>query len=156
MKTRLFIASGLFILSSWTMPQRDNIKIAEWLIGTWENKTSRGTIFENWNKVDENEFAGRSYMLREEDTVIFENIRLIQEEKGLFYAPVVKEQNKGQAVRFALKSISEMKIVFENPQHDFPQIISYSKISSDSLVAEIYGTKNGQFHKVRFPMKRVR
>lgn len=46
-------------------------------------------------------------------------------------------------------------LVFENPMHDFPQIISYTKITCDSLVAQISGEKNGQERKQAFPMKRV-
>jgi len=59
-------------------------------------------------------------------------------------------------VRFATKTISETQLVFENPQHDFPQTISYTKITADSLVAEISGTKNGHERKQIFPMKRVK
>jgi hypothetical protein len=47
-------------------------------------------------------------------------------------------------------------MIFENPAHDFPQFISYTKITTDSLVAEISGTKNGQARKQRFPMKRIK
>lgn len=51
--------------------------------------------------------------------------------------------------------MSETQLVFENLKHDFPQIISYTKVTSDSLVAEISGTKNGQKQKQIFPMKRI-
>lgn len=129
---------------------------AGWLIGTWENKTTRGTVYETWNKTSETELAGKSYIIKEKDTIVFENIRLVEEKDGLVYIPVVKNQNGGVPVRFPGKTISENQLVFENPQHDFPQIISYMKITADSLVAEIAGTKNGQQHKQTFPMKRVK
>lgn len=78
--------------------------------------------------------------------VVFENIRLVQEHDDLFYIPTVKNQNDGLRVRFSTKTISETQLVFENPQHDFPQIISYTTITADFLVAEISGTKNGEAH----------
>jgi hypothetical protein len=59
-------------------------------------------------------------------------------------------------VRFILKASSDQKLVFENQQHDFPNIISYTKINADSLVAEISGVKNGQKQKQTFPMKRLK
>ena len=95
-------------------------------------------------------------MVKVQDTIVFENIRLVQEKEGIFYIPVVKNQNDGLPVRFVAKTISDTKLIFENPEHDFPQIISYTKISSDSLVAEISGTKNGQIQRQTFRMKRVK
>jgi len=159
MKTgkELFVAIvSLVILCALTTKQANDIKKAGWLIGTWKNTTSRGSIYETWNKANDNEFSGKSYLVKEKDTVVFENIRLVQEQDGLFYIPTVKNQNGGLPVRFATQTISETQLVFENPRHDFPQIISYTKISADSLVAEISGTKNGQERKQTFPMKRVK
>lgn len=155
--TKILIAIVCFIvLSAWTMKLTNDITKAKWLIGTWENKTPKGSIYETWSKISNNEFSGKSYIVKEKDTIVFENIRLVQEQGGLFYIPTVKNQNDGLPVRFALKTISETQLVFENPQHDFPQIISYTKIISDSLVAEISGTKNGQERKQAFSMKRVK
>jgi len=159
MKTgkKLFIAIiSLVILCALATKQTNDIKKAEWLIGTWKNTTPRGSIYETWSKANDNEFSGKSYIVKEKDTVVFENIRLVQEQDGLFYIPAVKNQNDGLPVRFATQTISETLLVFENPRHDFPQIISYTKISADSLVAEISGTKNGQERKQTFPMKRVK
>ena len=81
---------------------------------------------------------------------------LLQDKDGLYYIPVVKNQNDGLPVKFAATTITKEKIVFENAQHDFPQVISYTKINKDSLVAEIAGTKNGKERKQVFPMKRVK
>ncbi|WP_312175561.1 DUF6265 family protein [Chryseobacterium sp.] len=147
---------SLAILYAWTIKSTNDIQNAEWLIGTWENKTQRGSIYETWTKSGQNEFSGKSYSVKDNDTIVFENIRLLQEKNGLYYIPTVKNQNDGLPVRFVAKAISENQLVFENPQHDFPQIIAYTKITSDSLIAEISGTKNGQKRKQTFPMKRVK
>lgn len=151
----LITVVGLAALCAWGTRQKLNITKAEWLIGTWENKTPRGSIYETWNKTSDTELTGKSYIVKEQDTIVFENIRLVQEQDGLFYIPTVKNQNGGLPVRYAAKTISKTQLVFENPQHDFPQIISYTKITSDSLVAEISGTKNGQERSQMFSMKRV-
>lgn len=155
MKKKTVIAIVTVIaFCSWTAQQKSGIKKAEWLIGTWENKTQRGSIYETWTKINDHELHGKSYILKEKDTIIFETIRLVQEPGGLVYIPTVKNQNNNSPVRFTSKTISDNSIVFENLKHDFPQIISYTKVSSDSLVAEISGTKNGQERKQVFPMKR--
>lgn len=158
MKTRtiLFAAISCIMLGSWSVKHSHDIKKAEWLIGTWENKTSKGSLFETWSKKSQNEFSGKSYVIQEKDTIVFETIKLVQEESGLFYVPVVKNQNEGLPVRFSLKSVSDTQLVFENPQHDFPQIISYTKTGSETLTAEISGTINGKEKKQSFPMKRVK
>ncbi len=129
---------------------------ASWLIGTWENKTSRGSMYETWRRVDEKALAGRSYMLREKDTIVFENVQLVQEAAGVVYIPTVEGQNNGQPVRFPLTKLTATELVFENPEHDFPQVITYTKIHEDSLVASIAGTKNGKQRKQLFPMHRLK
>jgi len=158
MKTLKFFITivGLIILCALTRKQTYDIKKAEWLIGTWENKSLKGSIYETWSKTNDIELSGKSYILKEKDTIVFENIRLVQETDSLFYIPIVKNQNEGLPVRFSAKTISETQLIFENPQHDFPQIISYTKINTDSLTAEISGTKNDQNCKQTFPMKRVK
>ena len=147
---------SLAIFYAWTINYKNDIQKAEWLIGTWENKTQKGSIYETWTKAGNNEFSGKSYSVKNTDTIVFENIRIVQEKNRLYYIPTVKNQNESLPVRFATRAISENQLVFENPQHDFPQIIAYTKITSDSLIAEISGTKNGQKRKQTFPMKRVK
>lgn len=152
----IFALIGFMLLIAWTVKQTNDIKKAEWLIGTWGNKTQKGNIYETWSKTNDNEFLGKSYVIKGKDTIVVENIQLVQEPNGLFYIPTVKSQNDALPIRFAAKTISKTQLVFENPKHDFPQIISYTKITPDSLVAEISGTRNGQEHKQKFPMKRLK
>jgi hypothetical protein len=155
--TKLFFAFvGLPFLYAWTIQQTNDIIKAEWLVGTWENKTSKGIIYETWAKANDNEYSGMSYSIKENDTTFFENIRLVQERGVLFYIPIVKSQNSGLPIRFTSKTVSETQLVFENAKHDFPKIISYTKIRPDSLVAVISGSKNGQEQKQTFTMNRLK
>lgn len=152
----LFAALGLILFCNWTIQQKVNIKDAEWVLGTWKMTTGSSNIYEEWIRVNNEEFSGKSYMLKEKDTIIFEAIRLVQQKDTLFYIPTVKNQNNGTPIPFSLKTGSTSQLIFENVQHDFPQIISYTKVNPDSLIAEISGTKNGQFRKQSFSMKRIR
>lgn len=131
-------------------PDRTN-----WLIGTWETRSPRGSLFEEWSRLNKDELSGRSYFIRDGDTVVVETIRLVSEGENLFYIPTVRDQNDGLPVRFSLRSISDTSFVFENPSHDYPQRISYTRISADSLIAEIAGTRGGEERSQRFPMGRV-
>lgn len=157
-KTKLLAAFiGLLIFyTSCATKKKNGIHNAEWLIGMWVNQTQEGSIYETWAKTNDSEFSGKSYFLKDKDTIFLENIRLVQAQNGLFYIPTVKNQNDGLPVRFTGKTITEKQLVFQNPQHDFPQIISYTKVGSDTLVAEISGTQNGRGRKGIFPMKRVK
>jgi len=128
---------------------------AEWLIGTWENKTSRGSMYESWKKVSNSELAGKSYIIRERDTVVFENIQLVRKNNLLTYIPTVNGQNNNQPVSFPMISNSDNKLVFENKNHDFPQLISYTRISRDSLIAEISGISKGVTKRQTFAMRRL-
>lgn len=136
--------------------QSSLIKNAGWLIGEWENKTARRTSYESWSVKNDSVYSGKSYFLKEKDTVIMENISLEQHGKDLFYIPLVNGQNNNEPVSFKMVSVSSTQLVFENPAHDFPQMISYTQVTKDSLVAEISGVINGQERSKKFPMRRVK
>lgn len=55
---------SLPILYASTIKQESDIQKAEWLIGTWENKTQKGSTYETWTKSGDNEFSGKSYSVR--------------------------------------------------------------------------------------------
>ena len=49
-----------------------------------------------------------------------------------------------QATAFRFKEATDGKIVFENPDHDFPQRIMYWMDESGKLAARIEGKQNGK------------
>jgi hypothetical protein len=143
-------------VSETVTPAYSELEKAVWLIGMWQNNSSEGRATEQWRRENDSTFAGISYFMVANDTVNFEQIKLMQSNDSLFYIPVVKEQNNGLPVKFTMTFVDGNKLVFENPAHDFPQRISYTKISNDSLVAEISGTMNGEVNAQQFPMSRVK
>ncbi|WP_146146702.1 DUF6265 family protein [Taibaiella chishuiensis] len=157
MKAKLFTMIGLCaaLVAGARPPQHNGMNDLQWLAGIWENKTPRGSIYESWQKTNDSVMTGRSYRLKDGDTLVFEEIRIVSEQGQLFYIPVVKNQNGGQPVRFRLVSASDSGMVFENPQHDFPQRITYNRTGSDALVAAISGKVAGKERKQQFPMKKI-
>lgn len=127
---------------------------AEWLIGAWENKMPNGTLSENWEKQNDSVFTGQSFFIHGKDTIHAESIALVEENGTLVYRPTVKGQNGDKLVDFKLTSATDKQLVFENPSHDFPQKISYTKITNDSLVAEISGKQQGKPASEKFGMKK--
>lgn len=157
MKKKVVI--GVFVVTifcGWSFQEESKIKKAEWLVGSWVNNTQRGNIYETWTKLSAVELSGKSYLLKANDTIVLETVRLIEEANSLHYIPVVKNENGGLPVRFTAKTVSDSVMVFQNMGHDFPQVISYSRINADSLVAEISGTRDGKERRIKFPMKRVK
>jgi hypothetical protein len=132
------------------------IEKANWLIGEWKNNSETEKVTEIWEKENDSVYAGKSYSLHNADTTSSERIRLEEHGDKLFYIPVVKNQNAGEVVKFTLVSWKANQLTFENPAHDFPQKISYSLITNDSLFAEISGMYKGKQQSEKFPMHRVR
>jgi len=147
----LLMATGFAV-----KPQEKAIIKARWLIGEWQHKTARGILYERWKQTNDSLLSGKSFFLRDKDTVVLETIALKQDRQGLWYIPTVRNQNDGKAVPFRLTEVTASRMVFENPEHDFPQKIMYNRISADSLVAEISGTINGTMKQQRFPMRKSR
>lgn len=152
----LLILTGTVLSTTTSGQQRQAIQQLSWLCGTWENKTAKGILYETWVPVSNTFYQGKSYMLHQKDTVVLETIQLTVRKGVLCYIPAVTRQNKGQAVVFTLSSIDDSNVVFENPAHDFPQRISYTRITADSLIAEISGSRGGQKQTRQFMMRRSR
>lgn len=128
---------------------------ASWVLGSWENKSDEGHLIEAWRMMNDSTYVGYSYYIIENDTVSSEKIRLQQRGNELFYIPLVKGQNQGKAINFKMTLASNDSLIFENPEHDYPQKITYVKIHSDSLCAEISGISDGKPKKDLFPMRRA-
>lgn len=133
----------------------DEIEKASWLLGGWQGQTPEGIAGERWEKKNDSTYSGKGYFMVGKDTVSSETMSLEQNSDGVFYIPTVKEQNNGQPVTFKMTKSTETEMVFENPQHDFPQKITYTRFGADSVVAEISGMMEGKPNAMRFPMKRM-
>lgn len=131
------------------------LAFAKRMLGNWQNQFPEGIATESWELLDDSTYTGKSLVVIGKDTVSSESIQLQQRGTEVSYIPTVKEQNGGKPIPFLLTSSSENQFVFENPEHDFPQKISYTFFSNDSLVAEISGNINGEQKAEQFPMKRI-
>jgi hypothetical protein len=127
----------------------------EWLLGKWELQTSKGPVFENWQRKSDNELSGKNYLIKSGDTTVLETIQVLYRNDSLLYIPNVNDQNKGRPVEFYSDIVNDTLLQFQNPNHDFPQTIAYHKVREDSIVASISGNRNGQFFERLFKMSRV-
>ena len=105
-----------------------------WLAGCWELRTPTRVTQESWI------------------APAFEFLRIeLRDGKPTYVA----QPGGGPPTAFAATFVSDTAVRFENPQHDFPQGISYRRAGSDSLVASIDGPQGGAPRTMRFPMRRT-
>lgn len=161
------IASALLMMcityscedSSKTLPlevkKQSNLEKADWLLGRWEDASEEGRLSETWVRDGENAYKAETYLVFGTDTVFREYSQLKKSGKTLHCAITIPDQNNGKSVVFKLTKQEADLLVFENPKHDFPQVISYHH-KGDSVVAEISGMQKGKFVKERFGMIQVK
>lgn len=129
---------------------------SEWLGGTWKAASDGREMYEVWKKVNDTVYAGTSYTVEGKDTIVQETIELRHEGHEIYYIPTVNGQNNNKPILFKLTDLDYHTATFENPGHDFPQVIRYKLISPDSLVASISGKMKGKDDTEYFPMKKVK
>lgn len=128
------------------------IVIGARLAGCWERVVPNGRTVEQWMPEDGGMLLGMSRSVRDGKVREYEFLRIDRDTEGhLRYVA----QPSGQAeATFTLKSLSEDTVVFENPQHDFPQRVLYRFIDKDTLVGRIEGSIGGKARSLDFPYKR--
>ncbi len=159
--TRYVVATLIIAIASCQKkeesPAYEAMQKAEWLIGEWQNNLPQGQLTETWTRDNDSTFTARSYFVKTAgDTLHLEAITLAETKAGVTYTPTVQGQNNNEPVIFKMTASDANSMTFENPAHDYPTKIVYRKISSDSIVAEISGTQQGQPSSERYPMGRRR
>ena len=136
--------------------EKDKIILAHWLLGNWENKSIEGSLTESWEKANDSTYNATSYYIKGKDTLHHESIHLQQKGEALTYTATIKGQNDDKPVAFNLTVSTEKQLVFENPKHDYPQKISYTQVSKDSIVAEISGVQQGKPSTEKYTMGKIK
>ena len=116
----------------------DNFKKIQWLVGEWNRtnaKPGRSGV-EKWKKNSDNELQGWGINLKGADTAFVEKLKLIVKDNNIYY--IADVPGNKEAVYFKLTSATDHSFICENPEHDFPKIISYTA-DSDNLKATISG-----------------
>ena len=115
-----------------------DFKKLQWLTGEWNRtnaKPGRSGI-EKWVMNSPTELQGWGISMRGSDTAFVEKIKITVKDNNIYYVADVPE-NKG-VVLFKLTKITDTEFVCENPDHDFPKIIAYTK-DGTKLKATISG-----------------
>lgn len=142
------------------LPTKASLKDMQWILGKWGQSEAPGVVsFEEWKMVNDKQFAGKAYTIKNEDTAFSETLELVQEADGIYYIPTISAEQG--PVRFKLTTSSPNSAVFENPAHDFPQTIAYKSTEDTILHARISGIGldaegNEKYNFKDFFMQRVK
>jgi hypothetical protein len=138
----LILASGCFCLPA---QSQESLSDLAWLAAGWQGTMGKAQIEEHWIQPAGGMMLGVSRTVAGGRTVEF--LRIESRADGTFY--VAQPQGR-PPVEFKLTQRAENRAVLENPQHDHPKTIRYSKEVDGSLHAEIEGDEKGKHKKMEF------
>jgi uncharacterized protein DUF6265 len=145
----LMLASSCFCLPAHSQEPLSDLA---WLANAWQGTMGKAQIEEHWIQPAGGMMPGLSRTVASGRTVSFEFLRIESRADGIFYMA----QPKGRPpVEFKLTQRAENRAVFENPQHDHPKMIRYSKEVDGSLRAEIEDDEKGKHKKIEFRVQPI-
>ncbi len=132
-----------------------SIEDISFLEGCWEQNdpTSKLSATEQWMMPLADSMLGMSRTVRDYKLVGFEYMRIVNADEGIVF--ISKPSQNTEETSFRLMRSEKNQVVFENPNHDFPQRIIYKLSAPDKLDARIEGTMKGKFSGIDFPYKRA-
>ena len=112
-----------------------------WLAGSWSGVADGVEMEEYWTVPR----AGVMLGLHRDSTagrlILFEFLRIEETTEGIVYLASPRGR---PGTPFKLAELGEKRVVFENPEHDFPQRIAYWRGEDGSLRARIEGLQDGR------------
>lgn len=136
--------------------QAQSVDSLMWMAGCWEQATARSVTREHWSRPAGGAMMGVNFTVRKtgsgDAAGAYEFLRIHQKGGTVVYTALPS----GQALTdFPLKSMSAGSVTFENPTHDFPQRIIYTKRGTDSLVARVEGMQDGKLNGFNIGLRKV-
>lgn len=119
-----------------TLTARATIADLAWIAGDWSVTMGNQTIQEHWMQPASNALVGMGRTLAGDRMVAFEYLRIEARADGVYY---VAQPNGRPPTSFRLTSWDGTTAVFENPEHDFPKRVRYTKTGPDALTAVVDG-----------------
>lgn len=151
MRKQFFCA--LLLASAGVIAQEAPVNKLSWLAGCWSHTGAEPGSMEMWSLPAGGTMLGIARTIKNGQTVEWEHTMIRETEPGK-WSYVAKPSRQPEAT-FPIKSLSDSAVVFENPQHDFPQRIIYQRNGTDSLKARIEGVSKGKEKAFDYPMTRT-
>ena len=125
-----------------------------WLGGCWHSDRDKQQITEQWMRPSGGTMLGINRRVDAGKTIAFEFMRIQQEDNGEIY--FIAQPSGQKEAHFKLTKATDDEVIFENPEHDFPQRVIYRKRKDGSLLGRIEGLRDEEETAIDFPMQRAR
>ncbi len=107
-----------------------------WLVGDWVGTVGSNNVEERWMTAAGGAMIGTSRSTRGPSMVEFEYLCITQRAGGLVYTAM---PNGGGMTDFLSTKVSADSVTFENPDHDFPRAIVYTKNADGGVDVVVSG-----------------
>ena len=144
----------LAVLGTLAIPsaaEEDPLAALAWIGGTWEGQTGNIQMEETWTRPAGGLILGVHRDLFPGGRSFFEFLRIEQRGDDIVYIAMPRGEN---ATEFRMTELKDKRVVFENPEHDFPQKIVYT-IDGETLSATVEGVANGERRSSSWQWRRV-
>jgi len=141
----LVLAAGAsFAVFAQDAPKPEPPALADlaWLAGTWQMERDGTLVEEHWIPPKAGTMLACGRTIARDKTVFFEFLRIEQRKDGSIYY-VAHPAARSPGTDFKLTSAANGAWTFENPEHDFPRLIRYSKHADGGLSAHLEGVERG-------------
>ncbi len=133
-----------------------NVAGLAWLEGCWAGTVNQRDFREQWGPLRGGMLVGAGSTVYQGKTQSYEYLRIESRPEGVFYVALPSGQRETAFKLTAIdKDDKDSIFVFANPEHDFPQRISYRRGTEGWLYATTEGKIKGEDKQVIFPMRRV-
>jgi hypothetical protein len=152
-KAALSLLIGL-ILHCVAVPQSEKhtVESAAWLAGCWQGEVRGKQVTEQWIKPAGGAMLGMAWTISNNKMASHEFLQIRRKDDGQTY--YIALPSGQQEASFKLIKSGPQELIFENPEHDFPQRIIYRLAGDGSLKARIEGKENGKEKGFDYSFKR--
>lgn len=158
MRLPIFVFALLFPAAVFAQEQKPapaSLARLGWLAGQWRLERNGRVVDEHWMAPAGGVMLGMSRTVAKGKVTESEFLQVREGPGGeLFYVALPARQKEAA---FRLAAQTDTEVIFENKEHDFPQIIGYRLNADGSLLAWIEGPRaDGATRRVEYPYQRVR
>ena len=148
-----FLTSFLLFFSVMSRAQDStSIKKVDWIVGCWKSTNSKYDAREHWMPPAGKMMVGVNHTVSNGKTIVYEYLRIEEKDGNLVYIAIPSGQKE---TTFYQDEITDKKMVFVNPKHDFPQRITYYLLNDGSIHVRVEAEKDGELKGFNIFMERV-
>ena len=116
---------------------RGSIAQVAWIAGVWIGTADKTVVEERWTPAGGGSMLGIGRTLRGDVMSAFEFLCIAERDGGLVYTAM--PNGRMPPTDFTATAITADSVTFENPAHDFPKLIRYTRRLDGTLEAAISG-----------------